>query len=354
MWKWKNNKKKGVKKLTLENFDENLAFKLIKRENYNEDILELDWQYYELGKDEFDEINEIQWKQGLKTYKEAVFEYVLNMNGVERNFNDREFDLAIEVVEKYSDYKVDSEEYNKLLEKVHEVVLEKIERDYQIEELLSKSPVQELTIFLDNKEKGGTLEDELDRTEVFNDFERLEEDLTEKRNFNPITFLIQSQGYELEDFYDDEKIKNSVFLTSLKEELKEIDGGAVYFSKIGSNALEVLELQESEKNIVVPKDVYVGVFNYCNGSGTCGIELEKEIILKREDALILSEFNNDTNMYLIQETFGLIDTKSNVFFKETDEKGFQMYGVDVVKVLEKAKETLNYEPEKEENEYEFE
>ena len=340
-------------KLTLENFDENLAFELIKKENYNEDILELDWQYYELGKDEFDEINEIQWKQGLKTYEEAVFEYVLNMDGVERNFNDREFDLAIEVVNKYSDYKVDSVEYDELLEKVHEVVLEKIKRDYQIEELLSKSPVQELTIFLDNKEKGLPLEDELDRTEVFNDYERLEEDLTEKRNFNPITFLIQSQGYELEDFYDDEKVKNSVFLSSLKEELEEIDGGAVYFSKIGSNALEVLELQESEKNIIIPKDVYVGVFNYCNGSGTCGIELEKEIILKREDALILSEFNNDTNMYLIQETFGLIDSKNNVVFKETDEKGFEMHDVEVDKVLEKAKVALEYEPEKE-NGYEFE
>lgn len=182
--------------------------------------------------------------------------------------------LVNRVLEEYTNYEYNSDEYEEISEKIYQVVIDKFKSDYAIDDLLSYSNVDELTIFLDNKEKGVTLEDELDRTEVFDDYERLEEDLTEKRNFNPITFLIQSQGYELEDFYDDKKIKNSVFLTSLKEELEEIDGGAVYFSKIGSNALEVLELQESEKNIVIPKDVYVGVFNYCNGSGTCGIELE--------------------------------------------------------------------------------
>ena len=261
--------------------------------------------------------------------------------------------LVNRVLEEYTNYEYNSDEYEEISEKIYQVVIDNFKSDYAIDDLLSYSNVDELTIFLDNKEKGVTLEDELDRTEVFDDYERLEDDLTEKRNFNPITFLIQSQGYELEDFYDDKKIKNSVFLTSLKEELEEIDGGAVYFSKIGSNALEVLELQESEKNIVIPKDVYVGVFNYCNGSGTCGIELEKEIILNRKDALILSDFNNDTNMYLIQDTFGLIDTKNNVVFEETDEKGFEMHDIDIDKVLEKAKVALEYEPEKE-NEYELE
>ena len=69
--------------------------------------------------------------------------------------------------------------------------------------------------------------------------------------------------------------------------------------------------------------------------------------------MILSDFNNDTNMYLIQDTFGLVDSKNNVVFKETDEKGFEMHDVEVDKVLEKAKVALEYEPEKE-NGYEFE
>ena len=51
--------------------------------------------------------------------------------------------------------------------------------------------------------------------------------------------------------------------------------------------------------------------------------------------------------------FGLIDTKNNVVFEETDEKGFEMHDIDIDKVLEKAKVALEYEPEKE-NEYELE
>ena len=343
-------------KLTLENFNEKLALELLKEENFDSDIIKVDWDYEEgLEERNFEQINKIKWENNIDDYKTAVHHYLEDYCsvGILEEINEKEMYLVNTVLRKYTDYEEDSDEYEKMSEKIYEVVIDNFKSDYAVDDLLSYSDVDELTVFLDNKEKGVTLEDELDRTEVFNDYERLEEDLTEKRNFNPITFLIQSQGYELEDFYDDKKIKNSVFLTSLKEELEEIDGGAVYFSKIGSNALEVLELQESEKNIVIPKDVYVGVFNYCNGSGTCGIELEKEIILNRKDALILSDFNNDTNMYLIQDTFGLIDTKNNVVFEETDEKGFEMHDVNVEKVLEKAKVALEYESEKE-DEYEFE
>ena len=344
-------------KLTLENFDEKLALELLKKENFDSDVIKVDWTYEEgLEERNFEKINKIKWENNIDDYKTAVHYYLEDCysESIFEEINEKEIYLVNTILKKYTDYEEDSDEYGEMSEKLYEVVIDNFKSDYAIDDLLSYSDVGELTIFLNNKETGVTLEDELDRTEVFNDYERLEEDLTEKRNFNPITFLIQSQGYELEDFYDDEKVKNSVFLSSLKEELEEIDGGAVYFSKIGSNALEVLELQESEKNIIIPKDVYVGVFNYCNGSGTCGIELEKEIILKREDALILSEFNNDTNMYLIQETFGLIDSKNNVVFKETDEKGFEMHEINVENVLEKAKETLNYEPEKEEDEIEYE
>lgn len=58
-------------------------------------------------------------------------------------------------------------------------------------------------------------------------------------------------------------------------------------------------------------------------------------------------------MYLIQETFGLIDTEQRINFKTTDEKGFEMHEVNVDKVLEKASKYLEYEMEKEEEmEYE--
>ena len=238
-------------------------------------------------------------------------------------------------------------------EKLYEVVIENFKEDYAIEDLLSYSEVSELTIFVEKKEKFGTLENELDRSSVFKDYEALKKDLEFERQFNGVTFLIQSQGYELEDFYDKEKVKNSKFLTSLHENLDELEGGALFFSKIGTNALDVIELQSTKENIAVPKEIYVGFFDFCNGSGVCDIELEKDIVLNKEDVLILSDFNNETNMYLIQETFGLIDTEQRINFKITDEKGFEMHEVNVDKVLEKASKYLEYEMEKEEEmEYE--
>lgn len=237
-------------KLTLENFDEKLAFELLKKENFGSDIIKVDWDYEEgLEERNFEQINKIKWENNIDDYKTAVHHYLEDYcnDGILEEINEKEMYLVNRVLEEYTDYEYNSDEYEEISEKIYQVVIDNFKSDYAIDDLLSYSNVDELTIFLDNKEKGVTLEDELNRTEVFDDYERLEEDLTEKRNFNPITFLIQSQGYELEDFYDEEKVKNSVFLTSLKEELEEIDGGAVYFSKIGSNALEVLELQESEK-----------------------------------------------------------------------------------------------------------
>ena len=345
-----------MEKLLLENFDEKLAFELLKKENFDSDVIKVDWTYEEgLEERDFEKINKIKWENNLEDYKMAVHYYLEenSIDGIRDEINEKELYLVNRVLKEYTDYQENSDEYERISEKLYEVVIENFKEDYAIEDLLSYSEVSELTIFVEKKEKFGTLENELDRSSVFKDYEALKKDLEFERQFNGVTFLIQSQGYELEDFYDKEKVKNSKFLTSLHENLDELEGGALFFSKIGTNALDAIELQSTKENIAVPKEIYVGFFDFCNGSGTCDIELEKDIILNREDILILSDFNNETNMYLIQETFGLIDTEQRINFKTTDEKGFEMHEVNVDKVLEKASKYLEYKMEKEEEmEYE--
>ena len=345
-----------MEKLLLENFDEKLAFELLKKENFGSDIIKVDWTYEEgLEERDFEKINKIKWENNLEDYKMAVHYYLEenSIDGIRNEINEKELYLVNRVLKEYTNYQENSDEYERMSEKLYEVVIENFKEDYAIEDLLSYSEVSELTIFVEKKEKYGTLENELDRTTVFTDYMALKNDLEFERKFNGVTFLIQSQGYELEDLYDKEKIASSKFLTSLHENLEEFEGGALFFSKIGTNALDAIELQTTNENIVVPKEIYVGFFDFCNGSGVCDIELEKDIVLNKEDVLILSDFNNETNMYLIQETFGLIDTEQRINFKTTDEKGFEMHEVNVDKVLEKASKYLEYEMEKEEEmEYE--
>jgi len=75
-----------------------------------------------------------------------------------------------------------------------------------------------------------------------------------------------------------------------------------------------------------------------------------DIIVKFSDYQ-KSDVSEKREGYLIQETFGLIDTEPNVNFKLTNEKGFEMHDVNVEKVLEKTKEY--FAEEKNENEYDF-
>ena len=200
------------------------------------------------------------------------------------------------------------------------------------------------------------LEDEIDLINDFSNYKALQAGLEDVGNFQPLVFLIQSQGYEVEDLYDKEKVENSKFLKSLQTELEELpegDGGSIVFSKINVNFEEALNIEQSNENIIIPKDgMYVGIHNVVLGSGSLlDIKLEKDIILNRENARVMSDVSEKREGYLIQETFGLIDTEPNVNFKLTNEKGFEMHDVNVEKVLEKAKEY--FAEEKNENEYDF-
>ena len=339
--------------LTLENFNEK-AFELLKKENWDSETISVEWASDAcLKKEDMEEILRIKEQYKYDDWKDVIPMYVdENWNIYDSVIREQQDYLIDQVLSKYVDYPVESIEYEEILTKLNEVVLDNFVNDYNVDELIKNTKADELDVFLISNNKN-TLEDEIENIAMFEEYENLENNL-DSEDFNAIAFLVQSQGYELEDLYNKEKVENSKFLKSLQSEIQEnYEGGTIVFSKIGVDLEEVLSLQNSKDNIIIPKEgLYVGIHNVVDGSSSMlEVELEKEIILNRENLKVMSDFGESEGC-LIQEVNGMVDTKDGVNFKTTTEKGFEQHEIDVDKVLENAKEYFEIEMKDDEMEYE--
>ena len=340
-------------KLTLENFKE-VALSLLKEENGGDMTIDLIWdQGASLDKEGIKKAKKLMEEIGSTKIEDGVYEYLYDLNF--STLEEIKDDLVEKVVRKYSDYDEYSDEYEELQVSLGDIVDDYFNIDLNEKQIIENTNIEELDIFLISNNETA-LEDEIDLINDFSNYKALQAGLEDVGNFQPLVFLIQSQGYEVEDLYDKEKVENSKFLKSLQTELNELpdgEGGSIVFSKINVNLEEALNIEQSNENIIIPKDgMYVGIHNVVLGYGSLlDIKLEKDIILNRENARVMSDVSEKREGYLIQETFGLIDTEPNVNFKLTNEKGFEMNDVNVEKVLEKAKEY--FAEEKNENEYDF-
>ena len=325
-----------MEKLTLTNYKEK-ALQLLKETNGNSLKFYINWeQNAHLEKEQIDKVYEMQEKYNYSSFDEALLVFLDDEWNVYNDFSEKELELVDEVLDKYVNYPKDSLQYDEMRNILIETVQNNFFHDYELDVLISNSKVDELSVFLIS-DKTKTLEDEIEKVETFESYDNLENYL-ENDEFNPIAFLIQSQGYEVEDLYNKEKVENSKFLKSLQSEIEEnYDGGSIVFSKIGVHIDEVFVLQESTENIIIPKEgVYVGIHNIVDGSSSLlNIQLEKEIILNNKNAKVMSDIGKSEG-YLIQEVNGIIDSKSEVKFETTTEKGFEQHQVNVEKVLEQA------------------
>lgn len=107
-------------KLTLENFDEKLAFELLKKENFGSDIIKVDWNYEEgLEERNFEQINKIKWENNIDDYKTAIHHYLEDYcnDGILEEINEKEMYLVNRVLEEYTDYEYNSDEYEEISEK---------------------------------------------------------------------------------------------------------------------------------------------------------------------------------------------------------------------------------------------
>ena len=340
-------------KLTLENFKE-VALPLLKKENGGDMTIDLIWDRGDsLDEEGIKKARKLMEEIGSEKIEDGVYEYLYDLNF--STLEEIKDELVETVMKEYSDYDKNSDEYEELQVRLKDIVDDYFNIDLNEEQIIQNTGIEELDIFLISNNETA-LEDEIDLINDFSSYKALQVGLEDVDGFQPLVFLIQSQGYEVEDLYDKEKVENSKFLKSLQTELEELpegDGGSIVFSKINVNFEEALNIEQSNENIIIPKDgMYVGIHNVVLGSGSLlDIKLEKDIILNRENAKVMSDVSEKREGYLIQETFGLIDTEPNVNFKLTNEKGFEMHDVNVEKVLEKAKEY--FAEEKNENEYDF-
>ena len=236
---------------------------------------------------------------------------------------------------------------------LYEEIHDKFNYDWGTEEIYEKASVETLNVFVISNSEKRYLEDECLDVYIFTDYSNLETNAdTLNSRLNSLAFLVQSQGYELEDIYDEEKIKKSKFLSSLKNELD--NNGDSYsnivFTKANCNLSEAIHLYNSQENLIIPKEgIYCGFVDVVNGSGSVlEIELEKEIIVNKQNFKVITDFG-DKEGYSVSELYNLDKKTPEIFFKETKEKGFEEHEINIDNVLENAKKHFEIENELDNN-----
>ena len=314
-------------KLTLENFDD-LAFDLLKRENGDNTVLTYGFdEETDILPDEIEEIRELKKEIGTDYLESAVAEYLSNSN--KEYERDMLYELTEKVLNKYVDYPSDSDEYLEIANKLDEVVVESFQIEVDAKQVMSNTNVGEVKFYLckdQNKDMG-------DLSNYFNDYTKNPnnlKDILEEDEFNPVAFLVQSQGYEMEDLYDKEKVEKSRFLSSFKRELEDYSNTDATFN-IGFTKEDVFldELalfEESGKNIVISKDNFSEEHNQ--------IQLEKDIILNMNDVRIVSAYSEEQEESEIFTVGSVLNRNKKI--ELTDEKAFVPHEVDIEKVYTKA------------------
>lgn len=319
-----SNKKE---KLTLENFDD-LAFDLLKRENGDNTVLTYGFdEETDILPSEIEEIRELKEEIGVDYLESAVAEYLSNSN--KEYERDMLYELAEKVLDKYVDYPSGSDEYLEIYDKLYDKVSENFNIEVDAKQVMSNTNVGEVKFYLckDQDRTMGYL------SNYFNDYTKNPnnlKDILEEDGFNPVAFLVQSQGYEMEDLYDKEKVEKSRFLSSFKRELEDYSNTDATFN-IGFTKEDVFldELaffEESGKKIVISKDNFSEEHNQ--------IQLEKDIILNIDDVRIVSDYSKEKEESDIYTIGSVLNRNKKI--ELTDEKAFVPHEVDIEKVYTKA------------------
>lgn len=314
-------------RLTLENFD-NLAFDLLKRENGDNTVLTYGFgEETDILPSEIEKIREIKEEIGADYLESAVAEYLSNSN--KEYERDMLYELAEKVLDKYVDYPSDSDEYLEIANKLDEVVSENFQIEVDAKQVMSNTNVGEVKFYLckDQDRTMGYL------SNYFDDYIRKPnnlKDILEEDGFNPVAFLIQSQGYEMEDLYDKEKVEKSRFLSSLKNELKDFSNTNstfnIGFTKEDVFLDELALFEESGEKIIISKDNLSKEYNQ--------IKLEKDIVLNIDDVRIVSDYSKEKEESDIYTIGSVLDKNKKI--ELTNEKAFVPHEVDIEKVYKMA------------------
>lgn len=302
-------------RLTLENVEE-IGLELLKEENGNSDEISLYYNYdEEITKETMEEVREIKKANEYETLYDAFEDYLSEVNF--DYIDDLKDELVKRTIENNSDYPYESEEYQELFDKAVEIVEENFSINVNTNDILKNTRVRDVAVILSPNDNENFYLSNFNISEEFRD------DVPQD---SPMFFLIQSQGYEVEDLYDDEKVENSPFLKSLSKEVK----GFWEEVKIGfytnMNLRDLIDLEESNKNIIIPK------------STESDLVLEKEIVISRDKVKIYSDYSEEQ-----EESNYTIGGFVREEIINTNEKAFEIHEVD----KEKIYKIINFLEEKE-------
>ena len=309
-------------RLTLENVEE-IGLELLKEENGNSDEISLYYNYdEEITEESMKEVRNLKEVSGYETLYNAFEGYLSEVNF--DYIDDLKDELVKRTIENNSDYSYGSEEYQELFDKTVEIVEENFEINMNTIDILKNTRVRDVAVVISpNDNENFYLSN-------FNNSEEFRDDVPQD---SPMFFLIQSQGYEVEDLYDDEKVENSPFLKSLSKEVK----GFWEEVKIGfytnMNLRDLIDLEESNENIVIPKSI------------ESDLVLEKEIVISRDKVKIYSDYSEEQ-----EESNYTIGGFVREEIINTNEKAFEIHEVD----KEKIYKIINFLEEKELQEEELE
>ena len=309
-------------RLTLENVEE-IGLELLKEENGNSDEISLYYNYdEEITKETMEEVREIKKANEYETLYDAFEDYLSEVNF--DYIDDLKDELVKRTIENNSDYPYESEEYQELFDKAVEIVEENFSINVNTNDILKNTRVRDVAVILSPNDNENFYLSNFNISEEFRD------DVPQD---SPMFFLIQSQGYEVEDLYDDEKVENSPFLKSLSKEVK----GFWEEVKIGfytnMNLRDLIDLEESNENIVIPKFI------------ESDLVLEKEIVISRDKVKIYSDYSEEQ-----EESNYTIGGFVREEIINTNEKAFEIHEVD----KEKIYKIINFLEEKELQEEELE
>lgn len=208
-----------------------------------------------------------------------------------------------------------------------ELIGDYIEEDMNVEELLRQSEIC-VNVFPYQGENANTEGSELEialealvkryvspEEKLYYNLLDNNDELEEIINKNELLVrLFESQGYEFSDIGDEEKVKNSKFLSSLLNEISNnfLFGSAFITFLIKSDALEYLEYLRNEALEIVfkpSKGLMCGIFNPVVGSGSLlELELEKPFACPTKELFFQIESRRNNYGYTVNEVYGLMSS----------------------------------------------
>lgn len=206
--------------------------------------IKIDWETEKIDRDIFDKIRENMENIGENIFFNGVNLYLEeNPDFYSSKVNRKLNDIMREIQKDYVSIDNGIEEMI-ISDKINEVILNYYTVDYNIEELLENTKLEEIKIEINSKDKEnlslerygdmGVYSFANDARITYKAFDNITNDVLYKNlvkdftnflgndnnnKFDSLHYLLQTQGYELNDLYNKDEIKNSKFLSSLKNEM---------------------------------------------------------------------------------------------------------------------------------------